>query len=112
MVTTYVCLLSSHIGRTKSAFKSQDFLCKHTLLHDSSHLEGSLISMCPHVNAEGGIVCKLLEADFAAEAWSAFGLGELSLEMGQHVLLQGAVGGKSAAAGPHWALERRLARVG
>lgn len=81
-------------------------------LHDCPHLKGPLISMCPHVDAEGGIVGKLLEANFAAEARSGFGLGECSLEMGQDVLLQGAVGGKSAAAGPHRALERRLARVG
>ncbi len=32
--------------------------------------------------------------------------------MGQHVLLQGTVGGKSAAARPHRAFERSLARVG
>lgn len=83
----------------------------HKLRH-CSHLEGPLISMCPHVNAEGGIVGKLLEANVAAEARSGFGLGQRSLEVGQHVLLQGAVGGKSAAARPHRALERRLACVG
>lgn len=68
--------------------------------------------MCPHVNVEGGIVSKFLVANLTAEAGSDFGLADRSLEMGQHVLLQGTVRGKSAAARPHWAFERRLARVG
>lgn len=68
--------------------------------------------MCPHVNTEGGIVGKFFVANLTAEAGSVFGLAERSLEMGQHVLLQGTVGGKSAAAWPHWAFERCLARVG
>lgn len=68
--------------------------------------------MCPHVNIEGGIVGKFLVANLTAEAGSDFGLGECSLEMRQHVLLQGTVGGKSAAARPDWAFERCLARVG
>lgn len=67
--------------------------------------------MCPHVNVEGGIVGKFFEANLTAEAGSVFGL-ECSLEMGQHVLLQGTVGGKSAAARSHWAFERCLASVG
>lgn len=75
-------------------------------------LKGPLISMCPHMNNEGGIVGKFLVANFTAEAGSVFGLAERALEMGQHVLLQGTVGGKSAAARPHWAFERCLARVG
>lgn len=75
-------------------------------------LKGSLISMCPHMNIEGGIVGKLLVANLTAEARSVFGLAERALEMGQHVLLQGTVGGKSAAARPHWAFERGLACVG
>lgn len=68
--------------------------------------------MRPHVNSKGGIIGKILVANLTAEAGSGFGLAECSLEMRQHVLLQGAVGGKSAAARPHRALERRLARVG
>lgn len=79
--------------------------------YNSSYLKGPLISVCPHVNTEGGLVGKLLQANIAAEAGSIFGLGERPLEMIQHVLLQGTVGGKSAAAGPHWAFQRRLARV-
>lgn len=78
----------------------------------SSYLKGPLVSMCPHVNIEGGIVCKILVTNLTAVAGSAFGLAERSLEMRQHVLLQGAVGGESAAARPHRASERRLARVG
>ena len=77
-----------------------------------SYLKGPLISMCPHMNIEGGIVGKFLVANLTAEAGSVFGLADLSLEVGQHVLLQGTVGGKSAAARPHWAFERSLARVG
>lgn len=80
--------------------------------HHPSYLKGPLISMCPHVNIEGGIVGKFLVANLTAEARSVFGFAERSLEMGQHVLLQGAVGGEAAAARPHWAFERRLARVG
>lgn len=68
--------------------------------------------MCPHVNSEGGIIGEILVANLTAEAGSGFGLAECSLEMRQHMLLQGAVGGKSAAARPHRAFERRLARVG
>lgn len=68
--------------------------------------------MCPHVNTEGGIVGKFLVANLTAEAGSVFGLAERSLEMSQHMLLQGTVGGKSAAARPHWAFEGCLARVG
>lgn len=75
-------------------------------------LKGPLISMCPHVNAEGGIVGKFLVANLTAEAGSVFGLAERSLEMGQHMLLQGTVAGKAAAARPYWAFERRLACVG
>ena len=80
--------------------------------YTTSYLKGPLISMCPHVNTEGGIVGKFLEANLAAEAGSVFGLAECSLEMSQHMLLKGIVGGKSAAAGPHWAFERSLACVG
>lgn len=77
-----------------------------------SHLEGPLISMDPHVDAEGGIISKFLVANLTAIAGSGFGIAERSLDVGQYVLLQGSVGGKSATAGPHWAFERRLARVG
>lgn len=83
-----------------------------TSLYPAPHLKGPLISMCPHVNAEGGIVGKFFEANLTAEAGSVFGLAECSLEMGQHVLLEGTVRGKSTAARPHWAFERCLARVG
>lgn len=79
---------------------------------DPSYLKGPLISMCPHVNIEGGIVGKFLVANLTAEAGSVFGLAELPLEMCQHVLLQGTVAGESATARPHWAFERSLARVG
>ena len=68
--------------------------------------------MCSHVNSEGGIVGKFLVANVTAEAGSVFGLVERSLEMRQHVFLKGIVGGKSAAAGPHWTFERCLACVG
>lgn len=68
--------------------------------------------MCPHVNTKGGIIGKFLVANLAAEPGSVFGLAKRSLEMGQHMLLQGSVGGKSAAARPHWAFERCLACVG
>lgn len=78
----------------------------------SGALKGPLIGMRPHVNTEGGIVGKFLVANLALEARPAFGLAERSLEVGQHVLLQGAVGGKSAAARPHRALEGRLTCVG
>lgn len=92
------------------------FIQAHTHTHIQQHhppyLEGPLISVCPHVNIEGGIVGKFLVANLTAEAGSVFGLAERSLEVGQHVLLQGTVGGKSAAARPHWAFERCLARVG
>lgn len=75
-------------------------------------LKGPLISVCPHMNIEGRIVGKFLVANLTAEAGSVFGLAKRSLEMGQHVLFQGTVRGKSAAARPHWAFERCLARVG
>lgn len=68
--------------------------------------------MRPHVNVEGGFVGKFLVANLTAEARSVFGLAERSLEVRQHMLLQGTVGGKSAAAGPHGAFERGLACVG
>lgn len=68
--------------------------------------------MYPHVDAEGGIISKLLEANLTAVAGPVFGIAQRSLDVGQNVLLQGGVGGKSAAARPHWAFERRLARVG
>lgn len=68
--------------------------------------------MDPHVDAEGGIISKLLVANLTAVAGSGFGVAERSLDVGQDVLLQGGVGGKPAAAGPHGALEGRLARVG
>lgn len=68
--------------------------------------------MDPHVDAEGGIISKLLVANLTAVAGPVFGTAQRSLDVGQHVLLQGGVGGKPAAAGPHWAFERRLARVG
>lgn len=68
--------------------------------------------MRPHVNTEGGIVGKFLVANLTAEAGSVSGLAERSLEMGQHMLLQCTVAGKSAAARPHWAFERCLACVG
>lgn len=76
------------------------------------HLEGPLVGVDPHVHAEGGVISKLLVANLTAVAGSGFGVAERSLDVGQHVLLQGGVGGKSATAGPHGALERRLARVG
>lgn len=68
--------------------------------------------MCPHVNIEGGIVGKILVANLTAKAGSVFGLAERSLEVGQHMLLQGTVRGKASAAGPHWAFEGSLASVG
>lgn len=68
--------------------------------------------MYPHVDTEGGIIRKLLVANLTAVAGPVFGIAQRSLDVGQDVLLQGGVGGKSAAAGPHWAFERRLARVG
>lgn len=68
--------------------------------------------MRPHVHVKGGIVGEFLVAILAAEARSVFGLAERPLEVGEHVLLQGGVGGESAAARPHRAFERRLARVG
>lgn len=68
--------------------------------------------MYPHVDGEGGIISKLLVANLTAVAGSVFGIAECSLDVGQYVLLQGGVGGKSATAGPHRAFERRLARVG
>lgn len=68
--------------------------------------------MYPHVDTEGGIIRKLLVANLTAVAGPVFGIAQCSLDVGQDVLLQGGVGGKSAAAGPHWAFERRLARVG
>lgn len=68
--------------------------------------------MRPHVNIKGGIIGKLLEANLTAEAGLVFGLAERALEVSQHMLLQGAVGGESAAARPHWAFEGCLARVG
>lgn len=77
-----------------------------------AYLERPLISMYPHMDAEGGIICKVLVANLTAVAGPVFGIAECSLDVGQNVLLQGGVGGKSAAAGPHWAFERRLARVG
>lgn len=70
------------------------------------------ISMRPHVDIEGGIVGKFFVANLTLEAGSVFGLAECSLEMRQHMLLQGTVGGKSAAARPHWAFQGCLARVG
>lgn len=88
------------------------FLSKHRHHYHLAYLKGSLISVCPHMNVEGGIVRKLLVANLTAETRSVFGLVERALEMGQHMLLQGSVGGKSAAARPHWAFERGLARVG
>lgn len=92
---------------------AQAFKClRRTSKAPCPHLEGPLISMDPHVDAEGGIISKLLVANLTAVAGSGFGTAERSLDVGQYVLLQGGVGGKSAAAGPHWALERRLARVG
>lgn len=78
----------------------------------SAHLEGPLIGMDPHVDAEGGVISKLLVADLTAVAGSGFGVAERPLDVGQDVLLQGGVGGEPAAAGPDGALERRLARVG
>lgn len=75
-------------------------------------LKGPLISVCPHVNTEGGIVGKFLLANLTVEARLVFGLAERPLDMGQHMFLQGTVGGKSAAARPHWAFERCLACVG
>ncbi len=39
-----------------------------------SYLKGPLISVCPHMNIEGGIVGKLLVANLTAEAGSVFGL--------------------------------------
>lgn len=68
--------------------------------------------MDPHVHAEGGVVGKLLVANLTAVAGPALGAAQRSLDVGQHVLLQGGVGGKPTTAGPHGALERRLARVG
>lgn len=68
--------------------------------------------MYPHMDAEGGIIRKVLVANLTAVAGPVFGIAECSLDVGQNVLLQGGVGGKPAAAGPHWAFERRLARVG
>lgn len=68
--------------------------------------------MCPQVNIEGGIVGKFLVAKLTTEAGSVFGLAELSLKMCQHMLLQGVVRSKSAAARPHWAFERCLTCVG
>lgn len=68
--------------------------------------------MYPHVDAEGGIISKLLVANLTAVAGPVFGIAQCSLDVGQNVLLQGCVGGESAAAGPHRAFERRLARVG
>ena len=106
------------IQKAESRLKEMFFLCKRTHAHTythhthSTHLKGPLISMCPHMNNEGRIVGKFLVANFTAKAGSVFGLAERALEMGQHVLLQGTVGSKSAAARPHWAFERRLACVG
>lgn len=68
--------------------------------------------MCPHVDIEGRIIGKFLVANLTAEAWSGLWIAERSLDVGQHMLLQGRVGGKSAAARPHWAFEWCLARVG
>lgn len=68
--------------------------------------------MYPHVYTEGGIISKFLVANLTAVAGSVFGIAERSLDVGQYMLLQGGVGGKSTPAGPHWAFERRLARVG
>lgn len=87
-------------------------VCKHTHHHHRTYLKGPLIGMCPHVNTKGRIIGKFLVANLTAEAGSVFGLAGRSLEMGQHMLLQGSVGGKSATARPHWAFERCLARVG
>lgn len=67
--------------------------------------------MSSHVNLEGGVVGEALEADLTLEADSALGLAHFALAVGQHVLLQGLVGDETAAARPHWALERRLAGV-
>lgn len=75
-------------------------------------LKGPLISMSPHVNIESGIVGKFLVANLTAKAGSVFGLGQSSLEMGQHMLLQEAVRSKTATTRPHWAFERSLARMG
>lgn len=75
-------------------------------------LKGPLISVRPHVNIEGGIVGKLLVANLAAESRSVFGLSKFPLEVGQYVLLQGAVGGKSPAARTHRTFERGLTCVG
>lgn len=67
--------------------------------------------MRPHVHLEGGVVGELLVAVLAAEARPVLGLAERALEVGEHVLLQGRVGGEAAATRPHRALEGRLARV-
>lgn len=95
---------------------NSEFLCyagRHiTPRQPPPYLEGPLISMCPHVNAEGGIVGKFFEANLTAEAGSVFGFAQCSLEMGKYVLLQGTIGGESAAARPHWTFERCLACVG
>lgn len=67
--------------------------------------------MRPHVHLEGGVVGELLVAVLAAEARPVFGLAERALEVGEHVLLQGGIGGEAPAAWPHRAFEGRLARV-
>lgn len=85
---------------------------ERTYTKTPAYLKGPLISVCPHVNAEGGIVGKFFMANLTSEAGPCSGLVELSLEMGEHMLLQGFVAGKSAAARPHWAFERCLACVG
>lgn len=71
--------------------------------HHPSYLKGPFVGMCSHVNIKGGIVGKFLVANLTAEAGSVFGLAQRSLEVSQHMLLQGSVRGKSAAASPHWA---------
>lgn len=88
------------------------FMQAHAHHHHPSYRKGPLISMCPHVNIKGGIIGKFLVANLTAEAGSVFGLAERSVEMGQHMLLQGSIGDKSAAARPHWTFERCLACVG
>lgn len=50
-------------------------------------------------------------AVLAAETRPVLGFAERPLKVGEHVLLQGRVGGEATAARPHRALEGRLARV-
>lgn len=68
--------------------------------------------MRPHVNLESGVVSKLFVADRTAKTSSALGFVECSLEMCQHMLLQGTVRDKAASTWPHRAFEGRLTGVG